>query len=370
MASLTIRSSTVGGAGGENSYKITSDSVLGINQDGARLQNADNTVADTFVTALPVTPADATDELEPKRYAIQGFGPVATIDGGWDLVAVACTGATASGVNLATGRITVTLPPKGAVVCDYVWELDRPVTLDVTKVEVLAGGARTSDVDIVVTCDNNATGRLTVRPQDALPASMSPTLRFVESTDCRVAEIAAGGNPVSIAWQLTGPTGTTSGTGPVVDVRLNHSDNPGAAYAVTFTNTYRSGSPTTPPSPPPTDPPSGGGGNGGGTEQVPVDPPVLPEVIEPDFPNVVLPGEVETNAGLPARASVTCTPLTREAVGRAPQGDVRLCIVTKDRNGRVSVRVLVRPVKVTLTLSAPATGSYDAYRLTRSWVVR
>ena len=103
---------------------------------------------------------------------------------------------------------------------------------------------------------------------------------------------------------------------------------------------------------------------------MPVDPPVLPEVIEPDFPNVVLPGEVETNAGLPARASVTCTPLTREAVGRAPQGDVRLCIVTKDRNGRVSVRVLVRPVKVTLTLSAPATGSYDAYRLTRSWVVR
>ena len=272
-------------------------------------------------------------------------------------------------VNRATGHITVTLPPKGAVVCDYVWELDRPVTLDVTKVEVLAGGARTSDVDIVVTCDNNATGRLTVRPQDALPASMSPTLRFVESTDCRVAEIAPGGNPVSIAWKLTGPTGTTSGTGPVVDVRLNHSDNPGAAYAVTFTNTYRSGSPTTPPSPPPTDPPSGGGGDGG-TEQVPVDPPVLPEVIKPEIPTVVLPGEVETNAGKPARVNVTCAPLSRQAAGRAPQGDVRLCIVSKDANGRVTVRVLVRPVKVTLTLSAPATGSYDAYRLTRSWVVR
>lgn len=370
-ASLTIRSQTVGGAGGPSSYEITPESVVTASQEGARLQRADNTTADTFVTALPVTPADATDDLEPKRYAIQGFGPRATADGGWDLVSITCSGATIRGLNLATGHITVNLPPKGAVVCDYVWELDRPVTLDVTKDEVLAGGSRTSDVDIVVSCTNGAAGRLTVRPQDTLPASMTPTLRFVESTTCRVTETAPGGNPVDTAWRLTGPTSTTTGSGPVVDVRINHSDNPGAAYAVTFTNTYRSGTPTTPPTPPPTEPPSGGGGSSGGTEQVPVDPPALPEVIDPEEPNVVLPGEVETNAGRRARVSVVCTPLGRSGLfGRAPMGDVRLCEVTKDRDGRVTVRVLVRPVRVTVTLSAPAKGEYRDYRFTRSWIVR
>lgn len=376
-ASLTIRSRTVGGAGGETAYEITPDSVLAASQEGARLQRADNTVADAFATALPVTPADATNALEPKRYAIQGFGPAATIDGGWDLISVTCSGAAVKVTSLPSGQATVNLPPKGAVVCDFVWELDRPVTLDVTKAEVLAGGTRTSNIDIVVSCTDGATGKLTVRPEDSLPASMTPTLRFVESTVCRVTETAPGGNPVDTGWRLTGPTGTTSGSGAVVDVRINHSDNPGAAYAVTFTNTYRSGTPTTPPTAPPTDPPSGGGGGGGGsnggdggTAQVPVDPPVLPEIINPDLPTVVLPGDVDTNARQSVRASVTCSPLTRQAEARLPQGDVRLCLVSKDSNGKVTVRVLFRPVRVTLTLSAPATGKYEAYRVTRSWVVR
>ena len=316
-----------------------------------------------------MTPADGTGALDPARYAIQGTGPGATVDGDWDLASVTCSGATVKSANLATGLVTVILPPKGVVVCDYVWALERPVTLDVTKAEVLAGGARTSDVDISVRCTSGAEGRLTVGPQESLPASMTPTMLFVGSTDCTITETAPGGNPVDTTWQVTGPRGTSTGTGLVVKVAVNHDDNPGAAYAVTFTNTYRAGKPTPPPTTTPTDPPTGGGTDGG-TEQVPVDPPVLPDVIEPDVPTVVLPGEVETNAGRPARVSVTCAPLTREAVGRVPQGDVRLCIVTKDRNGRVSVRVLVRPVKVTLTLSAPATGSYDAFSQTRSWVVR
>ena len=197
---------------------------------------------------------------------------------------------------------------------------------------------------------------------------MAPTLRFVESTVCRVTETAAGGNPVDTAWRLTGPSGSTTGSGRVVDVRINHSDNPGAAYAVTFTNTYRSGTPTTPPTTPPTDPPTGGGT---GDPQVPVDPPVLPDVIDPQEPSVVLPGEVDTNAGQPVKVSVVCTPLQRSGLlGRTPLGDIRLCDVTKDRNGRVTVRVLAPPVRVTLTLTAPATDEYRAYRFTRSWIVR
>lgn len=365
-ASLTIRSTTIGAPGGESTYEIAAAGGSSAGIEGARFQRADNIEADRFVTALPVTAADDTSDLDPQKYMIQGFGPVATVDGAWRLSDLVCAGGATSGRDLAGGTVTVTLPPRGQVVCDYVWTLVRPVTLDVVKSEVIAGGARTSEVRIGVACTNGAEGSLAVSPQEALPASMSPTMRFVESTVCRVSETAPGGNPVETSWRLTAPEGTTTGTGSYVDVRILHANNPGAAYQVVFTNTYRSGSPTTPPTAPPTEPPTEGG-----RPQEPVDPPTIPEVIDPETPTVVLPGEVETNAGRPARVAVTCRPLARMTVpGRVPSGDIRFCVVTKDRDGRVSVRVISPPVRVTLTLSAPATGAYEAYRFTKSWVVR
>jgi hypothetical protein len=224
-----------------------------------------------------------------------------------------------------------------------------------------------SDVYLVVLCTNGAEGSLTVRPDEALPAKMTPTMQFVGSTVCRVTEVKPGGNPVDTTWTVTGPEGTRSGSGSLVDVKINQPDNPGATYTVTFANTYRAGTPTpTPTTPAPTEPPT----PGGEVPQVPVDPPTLPGVIDPEKPNVLLPGTIDTNAGQAARVTVTCTPLTRANAGSAPFGDVRLCTVTKDRNGRVSVRVNVRPVKVTLTLQAPPKGKYGGFLRTKTWVVR
>ena len=366
-ASLTIRSTTVGAAGRDTTYEIKAKLDPTNGPEGVRIQEADNTEADVPVTATPLTPADATTRLDPGTYEVQGFGPIATAEGAWKLTSVTCAGASARALDVPNGTVSVNLPPRAQVVCDYVWSQVRPVTLDVTKAEVLSGGQRTSNVTIVVLCKDDATGSLTVRPQDPLPASMTPTMRFVKSTVCRVTETASGGNPVDTTWRLTGPEGTTTGTGTIVDVRVNQEDNPGGAYAVLFTNTYRAGTPTTPPTtPPPTEPPTGGGE----LPQLPVDPPTLPGVIDPELPTVVLPGVVDTNAGNAAKATVVCSPLNRAASARLPMGDYRLCEIKRDSSGRVTVRVLARPVRVTLTLTAPATDEYDAFRQTRSWVVR
>jgi hypothetical protein len=188
--------------------------------------------------------------------------------------------------------------------------------------------------------------------------------RFVGSTSCTAEETSQGGNPVTTSWSVTGPDGTRSGSGLVVRIAIDQVAHPGGAYTIVFTNTYRAGSPTPTPSPSATEVPD--------VPQKPVDPPTLPEVITPDVPTVVLPGEVESNSGQKVTARITCTPIARMlALGKAPMGDVTVCAVKRSAGGKLTVTVSSpMPVRVTLTLTAPGTDTFKPYHYTRTWVTR
>jgi hypothetical protein len=368
-ASLTVRSKTAGAPGGMSSYEIVPTTPSAGSLPEPRLQVADNVVADTLVTAQPKTPADDTRALDPEQYRISGFGPVATPAGSWRITDISCLGGADVTRNLATSVVTLTLPPRGSVTCDFVWTLEPPSTLAVTKAEVISGGARTSDVVIAATCADEAHGQLTVTPDQSLPASIDPTLRFVAPTRCVITETERGGNPVDTTWSLTGPTGTRTGIGTSVNVAIDHAGHPAGAYVVTFTNTYRAGKPT--PTPTPSDSSSTGGSS---TEpQVPIVPPDLPETIDPELPNVVLPGEVPGSGGRKIRAQIFCTPLNRagDAAKSLPFGDAKVCRVERSTTGKVTVTITYPPpVKVTLVLSAPATADHKAFYFTKSWIAR
>lgn len=114
--------------------------------------------------------------------------------------------------------------------------------------------------------------------------------------------------------------------------------------------------------------------------QRPVKPIGLPSRINPYGRTRITSGWVVTNAGQRARVTVRCAPLaqTRSAGflatvvdGMAPRGDVRYCQVSRKRNGAVYVTVLYPPpVRVTVTIWAPATGKYKAYKKVRTYVTR
>ena len=154
---------------------------------------------------------------------------------------------------------------------------------------------------------------------------------------------------------------------------------------MTFTNTYRAGTATPVPSPTPnptltgnaTPPPSS-------TPPVPVDPderepqepvkpPALPETIKPEGPTVIWPEQIPTNAGQNIKVTTYCT--TQINLNRAirsiivPRGDVRTCIVKRDRSGRLTLDVQYPgPVRVFVLLSAPGTVDYKPYYFVKTWV--
>jgi hypothetical protein len=302
---------------------------------------------------------------------VTGFGPTTTSAGSWTLTDLTCTVGAVTSRDLATGVIIVTLPPRGQVVCDYVWSLQLPSTLHVIKTETISGGQRTSEVVIELDCANQDQQVLRVTPDQSLPASMSPAPRFVGSTSCTVIETAQGGDPVDTTWSVTGPDGTRTGLGMTTTVLIDQGAHPGADYTVTFANVYRS-APTPTPTGTPTPSPSETA-SGGESPQEPVTPPDLPVVIEPDRPTVVLPGEIPTNAGQKVTAQLKCAPLSRSTVvaGKAPMGDVAVCRVNRSTSGKLTLTVTYPgSVRVTLTLSAPATADFKAFHFTKSWVTR
>jgi len=375
--SLIIRSKTTGGAGGETQYQIDDAAVDPGAVPTSRHQKANNVVAEVFASAVPVTAADATTRLDPGAYQIQGLGPAATGDASWSLSGLDCTGGATSGLNRAEGRVTITVPARGNVVCDFTWAKAIPATLTLGKAEVLSGGARTSDVVIVAECDNSAQAALTVTPSQALPAFLPTPMTFTQNTRCVVRETSQGGNPADTTWQVVTPSGTLTGSGTTAVVSIKQADFPGGAYQVVFTNTYGAGiatpTPTATPEPSPSPTPSEPDGPDEREVQVPVKPPALPEVIDPDSPTVIWPEDLPTNAGQNIKAVVYCTTRIRlaDAVRSllVPMGDVRTCVVTRSKSGKLTLDVLAPgPVRVFLVQFAPRTADYERYLAVRTWV--
>ena len=104
----------------------------------------------------------------------------------------------------------------------------------------------------------------------------------------------------------------------------------------------------------------------------------VPAQVSPFGTSVLLPATVITNAGQKAKVRVDCTiPAGKRGLvpvllsPTAPKGDLRLCLVKRGKGGKVSVTVLFPPpVKVTMTLTAPAKGKYGPYKKVISYTTR
>jgi len=82
--------------------------------------------------------------------------------------------------------------------------------------------------------------------------------------------------------------------------------------------------------------------------------------------NRLMPAPVLTNARQAASVSVKCSQLTRSV----PSGDVVWCEQSTSGGSRYLRISAVGPLRVTVTLSAPAAHGYGQYSLSRTYLVR
>lgn len=83
---------------------------------------------------------------------------------------------------------------------------------------------------------------------------------------------------------------------------------------------------------------------------------------------MIVEGPVTTNAGQTVTVTVTCAPYVKGRAAMVPRGDYELCTVRKfAKRGKVTVTTYGNPVKVAVTLRAPATADYTAYKAKKTY---
>ena len=205
--------------------------------------------------------------------------------------------------------------------------------------------------------------------------TVTPTNEIVTGIYCRY--VASPGNPARGAPVAASPfqVGATaieraascslSGLSPSTTylVRMEATDRDGtsaSANIVSFT-TSASVQPTPAPTPTPTPTPTVK------KTQKPVAKLGLPKGkrLKPFIKTVLLPKAVKTNAKKTAKVAISCTLPSRNLT---PIGDATLCRTRITKTGKVFLTVTTeRPVRVTVTLSAPATNEYTAYRFKKTY---
>jgi len=105
--------------------------------------------------------------------------------------------------------------------------------------------------------------------------------------------------------------------------------------------------------------------------QKPTSPVDLPDEIVNPGTTVIVERPITTNAGQTATVTVTCAPYSQGRVAVAPRGDYELCTVRKyAKRGKITVTTYGNPVKVAVTLRAPATSGYSAYKAKKTYYSR
>ncbi len=120
--------------------------------------------------------------------------------------------------------------------------------------------------------------------------------------------------------------------------------------------------PTPSPSPTPTPTP---------TPQQPIEPLDLPTSIAGRGTTVVVDRPIVMTSGATARVKVTCDPLLRDRAVPDPRGDVVYCkVIKKRKSGLVTITTYGIPILVDVSVTAPVTGDYAAYRSVKKYRVR
>ena len=272
----------------------------------------------------------------------------------------------------------------------------EPVTvsrLGVSLVDATGSGQRSGPVVIRAVCADGTTASFTIPAGASLPVTSS-FIRFDHETSCTVGQVATGGATL-VRWSVGTPEGERAGTGTSTEVGIWHGNYAGHNYVVRFVNSFPPVQPSASPvaTPEATSTPSPGASPtatptpsatpstsqrpvidpvGGKRPQVPIDPPVVPDALDPTGPTVVLPGGVDTIAGNRVRATLFCTAYTGLLDRARPMGDVpATCAVRTRRGGEVTLEMnATAPTRVWAVFYAPGTDKFRAYLRVKSWVVR
>jgi hypothetical protein len=207
--------------------------------------------------AAPNTPADVTDPLVGK-WLITPIAPPATSAGRWVLDTLpSCNFRGGPALNLGPDELLVNVGGVAAdLICDYVYRLIAPSTLDLAKVIAGDPAGQTGTVVITASCNDGSSARLEVPPGSGLTTQLPTRLSFLYPVTCQVAEISNGGNgaPVDTAVVVTS-NGTAVGRNPAA--LTIGSETTREDVVVRYTNTFSPGPQPPPPTTPPLIPPTG-----------------------------------------------------------------------------------------------------------------
>ena len=107
------------------------------------------------------------------------------------------------------------------------------------------------------------------------------------------------------------------------------------------------------------------------TPQQPIEPLDLPTSIAGSGTTVVVDRPIVMTSGATARVKVTCDPLLRDRAVPDPRGDVVYCkVIKKRKSGLVTITTYGIPILVDVTVTAPVTGDYAAYRSVKKYRAR
>ena len=107
------------------------------------------------------------------------------------------------------------------------------------------------------------------------------------------------------------------------------------------------------------------------TPQQPIEPLDLPTSIAGRGTTVVVDRPIVMTSGATARVKVTCDPLLRDRAVPDPRGDVVYCkVIKKRKSGLVTITTYGIPILVDVTVTAPVTGDYAAYRSVKKYRAR
>ena len=97
----------------------------------------------------------------------------------------------------------------------------------------------------------------------------------------------------------------------------------------------------------------------------------MPTSIAGSGTTVVVDRPIVMTSGATARVKVTCDPLLRDRAVPDPRGDVVYCkVIKKRKSGLVTITTYGIPILVDVSVTAPVTGDYAAYRSVKKYRVR
>ncbi len=235
ISKLTIRLTTLGGTG-TFGFEVQGggDQNIGGSNDGALLtQSATTASAGTRATAT----GDSTDPLYGSWF-ISPVIPKSTAAGRWELAATPTCSVPAAASLVGTEVLDVRVGADAPnLVCDYVYRLIAPSTLDVVKTFGPLRAGQTAPVIIDISCDDGTTARLTVPVGGAAPARLPAPLAFVFPALCTVVETNDGGGGATVDTTVTVTVDGAVSQQPAEEVQVGE-DSAAQQVVVTFRNDY------------------------------------------------------------------------------------------------------------------------------------